>query len=121
MRKLLYNPITIILSTLFVIIASNSLLHSRQSLKKSSSVTSQVEQKIVELKTQNDELRQEIAELQTPEVIEERIRDQLLLVKPGEYLVQVPESSPTAELPSQLPSLSPSLTPWQQWQLLLWK
>jgi cell division protein FtsB len=121
MRKLLYNPITIILSTLFVIIASNSLMHSRQSLKKSGSITSQVEEKIAELKTQNQELRLNVAELQTPEVIEQQIRDQLLLVKPGEYLVQVPESTPSNLPSSAPPSPSPTLSPWQQWQLLLWK
>ena len=93
----------------------------RQSSKK---IINQ-DQNLQQIDQKNQEIRQEISNLETKITSvtsdfskERRLRDELLLQKPGEYIVlldEIKSEEPVVVLPQQT-----KLSVWDQWRAVLW-
>lgn len=73
-------------------------------------------QKINRLEKENDKIKQKIAEVESPEYLEQIARDKLNLSKPGEVLIILPKdylSSSSAELQID------SRKNWEKWRDLI--
>ncbi len=74
------------------------------------------EREVAQVRAENDRLKRAIAEVETPEHVEEVARDKLNLAKPGEVVVIVP-----SELVSATGSVGRQTLPnWQRWARLFW-
>lgn len=93
----------------------------RQSSKK---ILNQ-DQNLQQVGQKNQEIRQEISGLETKITTvtsdfskEKRLRDELLLQKPGEYIVLLDESG-SEELEVTVPQ-NAETSIWEQWRAVLW-
>lgn len=80
-----------------------NLLHDRQ-------------KRLEDVVAQNERLKKELAEAQTPEFVEEEARRKLGMVKEGEAIVLLPKDSSTTESKSQ----GEQIVKWKQWWRLFW-
>lgn len=113
--RLFFNPISFILVTLVCLLFSLSLYKSAQRTSESASDLATVETDIEAMEQQLRALETKAQEAEQPFTKEEIIRNELLMQKPGEYVVQIPE---TLEA-SVTPSPSPTPTPWEEWKAVL--
>jgi len=90
MSKLIFNPITFLGITIISIIFSISLYKSAKRTSYSAENIKSIEEEV--LKTEAEVLALEIAieESQQPFIEEKIIRNELLMKKPGEYVIQIP-------------------------------
>ena len=116
MSKLIFNPITFLGITIISIIFSISLYKSAKRTSYSAENIKSIEEEV--LKTEAEVLALEIAieESQQPFIEEKIIRNELLMKKPGEYVIQIPnelieQTQTTIEIKT--------LSPWEEWQQLL--
>ena len=116
MSKLIFNPITFLGITIISIIFSISLYKSAKRTSYSAENIKSIEEEV--LKTEAEVLALEIAieESQQPFIEEKIIRNELLMKKPGEYVIQIPN-----ELVEQTQTTIEvkTLSPWEEWQQLL--
>lgn len=110
------HPLVIALLTLAGLIFSYSLASNLHRTRSSTEHLSVLEQEIAEMASEVSELEQRASKAQSQEAQEKIIRDELLMQKEGEVIVQLPEINKN-DLP--LPSPSPSPTPWEEWKELL--
>src|SRR5579859_1088600 len=115
--KIVYSKAAIVLATIVTILVCLSLYlnsralggHSQDSLK---TLQAQLDNE----KTQVSQLQQVLTDAKSSYAKEKIIRDQLLMQKPGEYVVQLPD------LPTLSLSLAPTakiLSPWEKWKIVL--
>jgi cell division protein FtsB len=112
----LSHPLVIAAITFAGLIFSYSLTANLHKTRTSTEHLGVLEQEITEKASQVSELEQQAERAKSAEAQEKIIRDELLMQKPGETLVQLPEIN-RSDLP--LPSPSPSPTPWEEWRELL--
>lgn len=86
------------------------MTESERILEESRLITDQLQEQV-------DDLEKSLEEAQAPFVQEKIIRDQLLLQKPGEYVVQLPTELVSPE-PSQLDNQAEA-TPLEKWKRVL--
>ncbi len=88
-QNILYSKLTLTVLAIFVIIFSYNMVgivkHSIETTKEKNLA----EQKITDLKAEQDKLNAEIDSLKTDTGVEENIRDKFHLAKPGEGLVVI--------------------------------
>ncbi len=104
--KLLFNP----LSVLIVLALCGAIIWSLRQTSQKNSLTNQsllqAKKEVEELKNTRQEMEQKTQQLQLPYAQEKIIRDELLLQKPDEAVIQLPA------LPTAAPViLTPSPTP----------
>lgn len=116
MPRWFFHPLTAFLVTLVALVAVISLQRTVQKTRLSSENTRVLEQEVAKIASEISSLEKQALQAEHSITQEKIIRDELLLQKPGETIVQLPAVSPRP-LPS--PSLIPTLTPWQEWQLKL--
>lgn len=76
--------------------------------------------KVEKMKEDNAQLQDQILEAQSPDFIEQQIRDKLGLVKPGETIVVLPDADTLRKLAPQIES-TPQVLPdpnWKKWENL---
>lgn len=110
------HPLVIALLTFAGLVFSYSLIANLQRTRNSTEHLAVLEQEIAEMASEVSGLENQLENAQSTEAQEKIIRDELLMQKPGETLVQLPELS-KEDLP--LPSPSPTPTPWEEWRELL--
>ncbi len=116
MRKILYHPLVIAIITLLTGILCFSLYINSFQLKESSTKVSLLQADVEKHQKEANTLQQKLENAKSSTAKEGIIRDQLLMQKPGEFVVQLPDlpvSSPKHSSDAQ------SLSPWQEWQRLL--
>jgi hypothetical protein len=116
MSKILYSPLAILLSTVITILLCVSLYLNSHELAHS---TTKITDLQAEVTTQNntlEKLKSNLEDAKGDLAKEKIIRDQLLMQKPGEYVVQVPDL-PVSSVPSR--EVIEPLSPWKKWQKLL--
>ena len=113
MVRLLFHPFTLILATLMVILLIFLLRQTINKTRISPEQKTVLQQEVFKMTREISQLEAEKRLAQHPYTQEKILRNELLLQKPGEYILQVPPVSPLP-LPSPVPS--PSVTPWQEWQ-----
>lgn len=116
MQKLLSHPITLALCTTLAIIFYVSLDKSTQTVHTSATTLQSLEQQNKKLDTEVKILEEQVQSAQTELAKEKIIRNELLLQKPGEYVVQLPEDilQPHQKAEDEAPE-----TPWEAWKRLL--
>jgi cell division protein FtsB len=116
-QKILGNPILIIFSGLIVVAAWWSLRGTRQRILISSQRLDQINQEVTELESQLESLKKDLTLAQNPLSKEIIIRNELLMKKSGEIVVQLPsleENQDKTKLEE-----NQTATPWQEWQQIL--
>jgi cell division protein FtsB len=112
MKKIIFFVIVIIF--LFII---NNFSHSIYGLWQKQDLITEAKKELAHEQQEHTSLTQQLRAVTTPSYIEEEARNKLLLVKPGEAVVVLPQPTPTT-LATQ--HTSPKrLPPWQQWYQLL--
>ena len=89
MAKPLEHPITIIAISVAAFLLIISLRQTSQKSQQSTSEVSVLEEKAYNLSKEVQDLQTELEHSKSPEYKEKIIRDQLLLQKEGEYIVQL--------------------------------
>lgn len=115
-KSVLLHPISAILIT---IVAVLTIISMRQSLEP----ITDAEQGLYRLEQEKQRLQEEIvAEKQKLEAAsqpfyqEKKLRDELLLQKPDEIVIMMPEVTPIPRTPSPTPKIA---SPWEEWQQVL--
>lgn len=116
MQRLLSHPLVIAIFTALAIVFFVSLDKNAQTAKTSSET-------LQALKSQNKELEQDVKNLEEQvqtaqsEISKEKIiRNELLLQKPGEYVVQLPGDALKED--AGIEPVPPE-TPWEAWKKVL--
>ncbi len=90
-------------------------LNSRE-IKSSSDLVTHLRSQVNQKQQEYDNIKKQANIAQTSLHQETIIRDELLMQKPGEYIVQMPD------LPEPIISqrvIQPQLTPWEEWKKVL--
>lgn len=116
MQKLLYQPLVVAIITLVTIVLCISLYISTFQLRGSSQRVAILKTEVEKQHTLTENLAAKFQVAQTPYAQEVIIRDQLLMQKPGEYVVQVPNLAPVVVHDT---SVLPTPSPWEAWKKLL--
>lgn len=97
---------------IFVIISMNQTV---KEIQKSTETTTILDQEIEEIASEVSGLEAALAQAQSEFTKEKIARDELLLQKEGEVIVQLPE----IELPEEKEVTIAPKTPWDEWRELL--
>lgn len=89
MIKIIYHPFIIIIITVISIVFFLSLEKSSQKTEISSKNIEILEQEIYEMSTQTSQLEEKIIDADSEAYKEKVIRNELLLQKPGEKVIQI--------------------------------
>ena len=87
---MLKRIISVVGILVFIFITYNLVGQILNTLKSGDRLT-ETETKLKELQSQNSQLKNRLAEVQTPDFVEQQARDSLGLAKDGETLVIIPE------------------------------
>lgn len=115
MKKITYHPLTIIIVTIVVSWLYASLLRTEEKMHQSTESVAVLDQEVEEIASQVSFLEKQLEIAQSDQAKEQRIRDELLLKKPGEYVVQLPAITASSEKLEEEDNISP----WQSWKQLL--
>ncbi len=118
MLRLISNPIILLIFTLLSIIFFISLDNTGKKRLQSAEIIAQNEEEIQAAGQVVRQLEEQAALAQSGFAREKIIRDQLLGVKEGEYVVQLPDLQPEEELDFATETAE---TPLEQWKRLLWR
>jgi hypothetical protein len=114
--RILYSPLVAVIITIIVGIICTSLYMNAYRIQQSEHSVTKLE---VEVASAEAKLAiiESTAQMSTSSTAKERlIREQLLLQRPGEFIVQLPD----LPVPSPTPVTPPAaVRPWQQWKELL--
>lgn len=114
--KWLAHPLTVLAISLVAVIAVVSLRRGQRVGDQSGAQVAQLRQEVDRLNTQHEQLKTELQKAGTPLAQEKMIRDQLLLKKEGEYVVQLTDD-PRLREQAVVPAASP--TPLEEWKKLV--
>lgn len=106
MKRIIFLTISFIL--LVVII---NMVKSLYDLYSKKDVLIQTQQKLTELQQQHNQLQKDLKKSTTQQFIEQQARDKLFLVKPGESMVILPNTTSGAKGSTQ----KEQIPNWQQW------
>lgn len=116
MRRLFYHPISIIICTVLVGILYYSLEKNANTAQISTQTLQELESQTVKMQAEVANLQTELEDSASTSAQERIARNQLLLQKPGEYIIQMPEIA-SEKTPTATPQ--PTLSPWQEWQKII--
>lgn len=114
--QFLRHPLTILSFALLGLLFSLSLYSSWQRNKATSSQVAALETEVEKITQEVQDLSDVAAVASSAGTQEKIIRDQLLMQKEGEIIVQLPEID-LSQVKKIAPSPSP--TPWEEWQKVL--
>lgn len=115
MPKWLFHPITVLVATLLAIWLYLSLLRTEQKMELSSESVAVLDQEVQQIANEVSQLNQRLDRASSEQSQEQKIRDELLMKKPGEYVIQLPQNE-VIEKPSEKNSKT---SPLQEWLVLL--
>ena len=115
MKSLLYHPVTLAVFTILVIFIIISMHQTVNQIQRSTQTTSLLDQEIDQIASEVSGLEAALAQAQSEFTKEKIARDELLLKKEGEIVLQLPE----IHLPETKTASHSAQTPWQEWQALL--
>jgi len=110
MKKILF--LVAILASAFII---NSLVRSIYDLWKKQDLITAAQVELEKEKRQNNDLKSKLSQARSSQFIEEEARNKLLLVKPGEEQVILPQDLLASSSAKKKPDLRPNFRKW--WDL----
>jgi cell division protein FtsB len=115
MQKWYSHPITLLLVAVFAIGLYTSLVKTERKIRTSTESVAILDQEVSKIASEVSDLEAEVKTATSAAAQEVIIRDELLLKKPGEYVIQLPSPADNKE-----PNQDSSKTqPWAQWKKLL--
>jgi len=102
--------------TIISVVFSISLYKSAQKTRYSTQNLQSLEEKISQMEQETIALEETLVAAQQPFNQEKIIRDELLMKKPGEYIVQIPDDLTYVKKTLAQTELS---KPWEEWKELL--
>lgn len=114
MQKLIFNPITFLGITILSVVFSISLYQSAQRTKLSTENLEYLEEEVSQMQAEVLSLETAIDQSQQPFAKEKIIRDELLMKKPNEYVIQIPDELVESITPIESKSIKRPLEEWQQ-------
>jgi cell division protein FtsL len=96
------------------LIIINNLVRSTYTLLQKHNLVVQAQQELDKQKHENRDLKNKIAEVKTPQFIEEEARNKLFLSKPGEGIIVIPTGALQAS-PSAAPKPRDTRQNWEKW------
>ena len=115
-KKILFHPLVFLLISLASLLLIFSLYQNAQEITNSTTDLKKIELEVDQKEQKIESLENQLNQAQTNFTKERIIRDELLMQKEGELIIQIPEDQ-TIEIP-QIDEEKP-LTPWQEWKNLL--
>lgn len=115
MINLLKHPVVALLITIFAVLYYLSLDSSAQKATVSSNTVEELEQEVNQMSNEVAVLEKKLDTANHPITQEKVIRNELLLQKPGEYVLQLPP----IEVKETPPPTVEKKTPWEEWQAVL--
>jgi cell division protein FtsB len=115
MSKWLYHPLAVIVFTIVITWLYASLLRTENQMRISTESVTVLDQEVNKIASEVSNLENTLLYAKSDSAQEQKIRDELLMKKPGEYVIQLPITTKT-EQPT-INSSKPSA--WQEWQKLL--
>lgn len=115
MKKLLFHPVTILVFTVFILAGILSLQRTTREIRSSTETIQNLDQEINQIEGQVADLEAELEHASSEFAKEKIIRDELLMQKPGEFVIQmppIPSPSPKGEILTVR-------TPWEEWRGIL--
>jgi hypothetical protein len=116
MPRLFYHPFVLSLVTLVAIGLWISFYLNSREIGQSSVLVDTFQNQITQQEKAVADLEQQLEQSKNPTKQEAIIRNELLMQKPGEYMIQMPEVEIT---PTPTASTNSYQTPWQKWQVIL--
>ncbi len=110
--KLLRKRVFQLIITVICLIAVVTLSRSIIDLVKRRDVIKEREAALLRVEAENAKLKSELNQVQSPEFIERQAREKLGLVKEGEAVVFLPQSSESGSLEAQTDGNLPN---WKEW------
>lgn len=114
-HSLFYHPVIVVIVSILCLLFYLSLDRSAQKAATSSETVEVLEEEIKTIDGNVAVLESQLELANHPVSQEKVIRNELLLQKPGEYIVQLPEVSVSESTPN--PTATP--TPWEEWKKVL--
>ena len=115
MMNFLRNPLTILAFTLVFAFFFFSLRKNAKKSYISIQNVNLLENEVKQLKSETNNQKNQLEIIKQPLTKEKIVRNELLLQKPGEYVVQLPPASPTPSQEEQKINQSP----WVEWKKVL--
>lgn len=115
MAKYAHHPLFLIVATLVALAVIASTSTSLNNYKKTFDKISALEKENSQIAGEVEQLEQKKVLSETTFMQEKIIRDELLMQKPGEYVIQLPSNLP----PQPTPESSPSPRPIDAWLEIL--
>lgn len=122
MLRIIFHPVILIIFTLVSIFFSFSLYQSAQKTKISSESLQLLQQEIENAKAEQEKLELALRESESSVTKERIIRDELLMKRPGEYVIQLPDIPEQGKLSASAESSADSWyssSIWKEWQQIL--
>jgi cell division protein FtsB len=88
-----YKKIAFFTITIILLLTINDLVHSIYAIWQKQDLIIQAQKNLTAEKNKNQELKKEIAQVRKPQFIETQARNKLLLTKPGESIVIMPQAA----------------------------
>lgn len=114
--RILYSPLVAAIITGIVGIICVSLYMNGRRIQQSALTVQKMETEVASIEAQVNQVERNALEATSSTAKERIFREELLLQKPGEYIVQIPDQPIASPLPKHEET---TLRPWQQWQQLL--
>ncbi len=112
-RLLIFNPVTAVITLLIGLAIIWSLRQTALNTNQTNQVVKEIRQEIQTLEAARDRETQKAQVSTTSGIKEKIIRDQLLLHKPDETVLQLPALPSLAPTPA---NPTPTDSPWRLWQ-----
>lgn len=114
--RILYSPLGAAIITGIVGVICVSLYMNARRIQQSAITVQKMETEVASIEAKVNQVERNAFEATSSTAKERIFREELLLQKPGEYIVQIPDQP----LPSPaVKAEETTLRPWQQWQKLL--
>ncbi|MFH1967552.1 MAG: septum formation initiator family protein [Patescibacteria group bacterium] len=119
MNQVLNHPLTALVLTVLGIVFMMSLYKTGQRNKQVTTTAQVIESKVEKLRQEATQAQQELDASQSEDDFkkEQIIRDELLMQKEGEVVIQLPLIDPV-EIEAEEPATA-NQSSWQEWQTLL--
>lgn len=126
MKQLIYHPLVIIFFTLVTAVITYTLYKNTQEIKNSTRSIQLLENQIQEKEANMVDLENQLDQASSDFTQEKIIRNELLLQKDGEYIVQISKKQEDID-PSNSAGRQKTEekvkenSPWQEWWELIWE
>ncbi len=118
MGKVFSHPLFIIAFCLVCVVIVIGLRKTSEKTDLSAQTIEKLETEVAQVATEVTDLRTEAAFSQTDFAKEQIARNELLLQKPGEYVIQVVKPESTQEVVAEKET---KLSPWDEWKRVLFE